>query len=363
MTIKQDKIMAALATIVHPKQGRDIVSLGMVEGVRVNEAIVSITISIDPAEAEQMEPVRQQCEEVVKILSGVESVRAIMTAKRTAAPADGSRAKPSPPPTPKAMQGVKYVLAVASGKGGVGKSTTSVNLAFALSKMGLKVGLVDCDVYGPSASILLGLKASPKFTEDDQILPVDCHGIKAISMSFLIDPDTAAIWRGPMVIGAIQQFLTGVAWDVDGPLDVVVADLPPGTGDVQLTLSQTVNVTGAIVVSTPQDLALIDARKAFDMFAKTSTPVLGVVENMSHFVCPHCHKTSDLFGHGGARKIAQEKGLPFLGEVPLHMDIRECSDKGTPVVLSMPDSPHAKIYRQIADRVMRSLLLTENHLQ
>ena len=356
MTVQKDQIMAALGAVLHPKTGKDIVSSRLVESVRINDSIVSITILIDPAEAEMMEGVRKKCEEVTINVAGVTSVRAIMTAQRAPAPANqGGSKPPPPPPTPDQMKGVKYVIAVASGKGGVGKSTTSVNLAYALRNMGLKVGLVDCDVYGPSASILLGMKASPEFTDDDQIKPVDCHGIKAISMSFLIDPDTAAIWRGPMVIGAIQQFLNGVVWDIDGPLDVVVADLPPGTGDVQLTLSQTVNVDGAIIVSTPQDLALIDARKAFDMFAKTNTPILGVVENMSQFVCPHCNETSDLFGHGGARKIAEERGLPFLGAIPLHMDIRECSDKGTPVVLSMPDSVHAKNYAKIAEDVMRTL--------
>lgn len=339
-------VLNALKKVKLPAGDTDVVSAGIIESVNINNDIVSITLQIDPAEAEQMEKVRRNCEEAVSALAGISKVKAIMTARKKP-----SQPGKSEPPKPKNLPGVRHIVAVASGKGGVGKSTTSVNLAFALSKQGLKVGLADCDVYGPSASVLLGVRTGPQFTEDDRILPIDRDGIKAISMSFLIDPDTAAIWRGPMVISAIQQFLTGVAWDVDGALDVLVVDLPPGTGDVQLTLSQTVHVSGAIIVSTPQDLALVDARKAFDMFAKTGTPIFGVVENMSFFVCPHCGEATNLFGHGGARAVASEKGLPFLGEVPLHMDIREASDAGSPIVVSKPDSIHAEIYMKIAGQV------------
>ncbi|MGV6801521.1 MAG: Mrp/NBP35 family ATP-binding protein [bacterium] len=357
MKLEKEHILEALSHIRHPETGKDIVSENLIEGIRINDTIVSISLQIDPAQAEMMEKVRQQCEVAVAKIPAVTSVRAIMTAKKQqSSHSHGTGPQHTPAPTPQPMKGAKFVVAVASGKGGVGKSTTSVNMAYALSKMGLKVGLADCDIYGPSASVLLGMKAQPQFTDDDRILPVDCNGVKAISMSFLVDPDTAAVWRGPMVIGAVQQFLTGVAWDIDGELDILITDLPPGTGDVQLTLAQTVNVDGAVIVSTPQDLALIDARKAFDMFTKTGTPVLGVVENMSHFVCPHCGETTELFGHGGARKIAEQKGLPFLGEIPLHIDIRTSSDAGAPIVISQPDSAHAKQYEKIAAEVMHSLI-------
>ena len=224
-----------------------------------------------------------------------------------------------------------------------------------MKQKGLKVAIADCDVYGPSAAMLLGLNAKPEFTDDDRIKPVMKDGLKAISMSFLVPPETAAVWRGPMVIGAIQQFLTGVAWDMDGDVDVLIADLPPGTGDVQLTMCQTAIVDGAVIVSTPQDLALIDARKAVDMFTKTRIPILGVVENMSQFVCPKCHQVSNLFGHGGAEQFAHQYGMDFLGAVPLHMDIRACADAGTPIVEAKPDSPEAQSYHHIADGVMRHL--------
>ncbi len=350
--VTKEQVLGALSNIKHPNKNQDIISNGDLQGVQINESIVTMTLGIDPSEAEMMEKVRQQCEEAALAIEGVTKARAIMTAKKTSAPSSAGHA----PPKPKAIPGVKYVLAVASGKGGVGKSTTAVNLAFALQKLGLQVGLVDCDVYGPSASQLLGLQATPQFTDDDRIKPVEKDGVRAVSMSFLVDPDTAAIWRGPMVISAIQQFLGGVAWDISGPLDVLIADLPPGTGDVQLTLSQTAEVNGAIVVSTPQDLALIDARKAFDMFAKTNTPVLGVVENMSYFICPNCGEQSNLFGHGGAKEIAQQRGLPFLGSVPLHMDIMKSAESGKPIVLSDPESAHAKCYEEIASKILGSLM-------
>ncbi len=349
--ISKETVLSVLSQIKHPRQSADIVAAGAVENVQINGGNVVITLSINAQEADAMEEVRKRCETETAKIDGVTRVRAIMTSKRPVAKAPAH----TPAPKPKPMKGVKFVIAVASGKGGVGKSTTSVNLAYALQKKGLKVGLADCDVYGPSASILLGVKTGPQFTDDDRILPVNSNGVLAISMSFLVDDGTAAIWRGPMVISAIQQFLNGVAWDIDGPLDVLICDLPPGTGDVQLTLAQTVNVAGAILVSTPQDLALIDALKAYDMFQKTNTPILGLIENMSQFVCPHCGESSDIFGHGGAKETARQIGIPYLGSIPLHMRIRESADAGAPIVLSAPESEQAAAYTAIAERVLASL--------
>lgn len=354
----KEQVLKELSNLSNPKKpSANIVESGMIESVEVSGANAVITLQIDPDDAEVMEPVRQRCEEAALSVAGIDKARAIMTAKRNgAAPSGAPSSAPTPPPKPQPLKGVKTIIAVASGKGGVGKSTTAVNVAFALKNMGYKVGLVDCDVYGPSASLLMGVETGPKFTDDDRIMPIDCDGVKAISMAFLIDRDTAAVWRGPMVISAIQQFFNGVAWDIDGPLDFLIADLPPGTGDVQLTMAQTVNVHGALIVSTPQDLALIDARKAYDMFLKTGTRVLGVVENMSYFNCPHCGERSDIFGHGGARETAKEKNIPFLGEIPLHMDIRHSADNGKPVVQNDPESAHAKAYMEITKRALGELV-------
>ena len=349
--VSQEKILDALRSIQHPIQKTDIPSSGCIQNVMVNGSIVTITMTIDPDRAELMETVRKACEDAALSVDGVTQARAIMTAERPHQ-SSGHTA----PPTPKPLAGVKNLIAIASGKGGVGKSTTSVNLAYALQKQGLKVGLVDCDVYGPSASILLGIETGPQFTEDDRIKPVERNGLLAMSMSFVVDQDTAAIWRGPMVISAIQQFLNGVAWDIDGQIDVLVADLPPGTGDVQLTLSQTADISGVIIVSTPQDLALADARKAVDMFTKTNTPVLGLIENMSYFVCPNCGERSDVFGHDGAKQTAEKRGIPFLGSIPLHMDIRESSDAGVPILLAQPDGDHSRTYREIASMIARAVI-------
>ena len=250
---------------------------------------------------------------------------------------------------------MRHVIAIASGKGGVGKSTTAVNLAFALKALGHKVGFVDCDIYGPSASMLLGQDTKPEFDENDQIVPLETHGILSISMSNIIPPDTAAVWRGPMVMKSVQQFLMGVTWDMNGPLDILIADMPPGTGDVQLTLAETADISGAVIVSTPQDLALIDARKAFDMFAKTGTPVIGLIENMSYFLCPDCGARSDIFSHGGARQTAADKDIAFLGEIPLDMQIREASDSGRPVMLAEPEGAIAATYLDIAKQLAATL--------
>ncbi len=364
--LSKKKVMDALETVIHPKTGTSVVSAGAITDVSVKDGEVYVTLQIDQGTAGIMEGVRKKCDEAVGKLSGVKSVRTVMTAHSGATGTNG--AKPTgqnqapkkqafghgkrPPPTPEPIKGIKRIIAVASGKGGVGKSTTSINLAAAFASLGWKVGVFDCDIYGPSVQRMLGEGAKPEFTKDDMIRPVTRHGMKAMSMGYLVPEGKATVWRGPMVIGAVQQLLNGVAWAEDGDLDVLVVDLPPGTGDAQLTLVQTVPLSGVVIVSTPQDIALIDARKAYDMFTKTETPILGMIENMSTFICPKCEEHTDIFGHGGARETAREKDIPFLGEIPLHLDIRTNADAGTPIVLSAPDSEHAKRYLEVAKGLM-----------
>lgn len=267
-------------------------------------------------------------------------------------PSPGRPAAPPPPRTGPALPGVRHIVAVASGKGGVGKSTTACNLALALSAQGLKVGLLDADIYGPSVPKLFGLSGKPKVIEERLLAPMEGYGIKVMSIGFLIDAETAMIWRGPMVQSAITQMLREVAW---GELDILVVDMPPGTGDAQLTMAQATPLSGAVIVSTPQDLALIDARRGVTMFRKVAVPILGVIENMATFICPKCGHASDIFGHGGARTEAGRLNVPFLGEVPLDMTIRETSDSGRPVVAVAPDGPHAKVYREIAQKLWTNL--------
>jgi ATP-binding protein involved in chromosome partitioning len=303
--------------------------------------------------------VRKRAEEVVRALPGVQSALVALTAERKAGaarPPQGPRAAPARgAPRGEALQGipgVEAIIAVASGKGGVGKSTTAVNLALGLSALGLKVGILDADIYGPSLPKLLAIRERPQTIGGTRLKPITRYGLTVMSIGFLIDEETAMIWRGPMVISALTQMLREVEW---GALDVMVVDMPPGTGDAQLTMAQQVPLKGAVIVSTPQDLALIDARRGVSMFKRVNVPVLGVVENMSYFLCPQCGTRSDIFGHGGARHEAQRLGVPFLGEVPLDMAIREKSDAGLPVVATEPDGPHAQIYREIASKVRDQL--------
>ena len=363
-SLSKKKVLDALKSVNHPKTGQDIVASGAIDEVTIDGGNVQITMSIDPNTADIMEGVRKRCDDAVGSLSGVKSVRTVMTAHAAAGAAHKPAPKPKapgfghgkrPPQTPQPIQGIKRILAIASGKGGVGKSTTAINLAAALSKNGWNVGVLDCDIYGPSVQRMLGDGNGAQQNEDKMIRPVTRHGMKAMSMGYLVPEGRATVWRGPMVIGAVQQLLNGVTWTEDGELDALIVDLPPGTGDAQLTLVQTVPITGVVIVSTPQDIALIDARKAYDMFTKTQTPILGMIENMSTFICPKCGERSDIFGHGGAKETAREKAIPFLGEIPLHLDIRTTADDGTPIVLAKPDGEHAQAYLAIAQDLMEKM--------
>ncbi|HEV2557995.1 MAG TPA: Mrp/NBP35 family ATP-binding protein [Microvirga sp.] len=360
MSITREHVLQALSTVPADASGTTLTGSGRLSEVVVDEAgRVMFSIAIEAPEAEAMERVRQAAQAAVQGLPGVKSVFASLTADRPVSkgPATAPTVAPGRPanaPSPKAqtIPGVKHVIAVASGKGGVGKSTTSVNLALGLQALGLKVGLLDADIYGPSAPKLFGIHGKPRVISGRILEPMDGYGIRVMSIGFLVDEEAAMIWRGPMVMSAITQMLREVAW---GELDVLVVDMPPGTGDAQLTMAQATPLAGAVIVSTPQDLALIDARRGVSMFKRVEIPILGIVENMATFVCPHCGETSHIFGHGGARAEAARLGVPFLGEVPLNMQIRETSDAGRPVVAVEPDGPHGTIYRAIARQVWGTL--------
>ena len=360
--VTEADVRAKLALVRGPDQTGDLISLGLVEGLSIRGDRVTFVLRVPAARARELEPMRQAAERVVAELPGVAGVTAVLTAERDPRagapemprlkPAAARHAPPGGASKGKApIPGVGRVIAVASGKGGVGKSTTSVNLAMALAAEGETVGLLDADIYGPSLPRMLGSTARPE-TVEKRMKPVLAQGVQVMSMGFLVDEAAPMVWRGPMVMSALTQMLREVDW---GPIDTLVVDMPPGTGDAQLTLCQTVPLAGAVIVSTPQDIALIDARKGLNMFRKVEVPVLGIIENMSYFLCPSCGTRSDIFGHGGAREEAASLGVPFLGEVPLHMDIRRNSDGGTPVVVSEPEGAHAAIYRQIARKVQGRL--------
>jgi ATP-binding protein involved in chromosome partitioning len=355
MALNKEQVLACLEGVKSPA-GIPLPKTGTLSDVVAGDGKVFFSISVDAAEVKAWEAVRKRAEEAVRALPGVQSALVALTAERKAgapqgtAPA-GARAAPRGDSV-QGVPGVEAIIAVASGKGGVGKSTTAVNLALGLAALGLRVGILDADIYGPSLPKLLAIKERPQTLGGTRLKPITRYGLTVMSIGFLIDEETPMIWRGPMVISALTQMLREVEW---GTLDVMVVDMPPGTGDAQLTMAQQVPLKGAVIVSTPQDLALIDARRGISMFKRVNVPVLGVIENMSYFLCPHCGTRSDIFSHGGARHEAERLGVPFLGEVPLHMTIREKSDAGLPVVATEPDGPHAKIYRDIAARVRDQL--------
>ncbi|WP_257166809.1 Mrp/NBP35 family ATP-binding protein [Bradyrhizobium sp. SRS-191] len=370
MSVTQQQVLEALKRVRSPR-GVALPDAGVLSPITANDGKVFFSINVEASEARAWETTRAEAEAAVRAIPGVTMAMIALTAERKAgaaaapAPRQGgvqpvSAHRPhqhqNPADSPMSRQapipGIAAVIAVASGKGGVGKSTTAINLALGLRDLGLKVGLLDADIYGPSVPRLTGLQEKPQLTPEKKMIPLSRFGLSIMSIGFLVEEDSALVWRGPMVMSAINQMLRDVAW---GTLDVLVVDMPPGTGDAQLTLAQNVPLKGAVIVSTPQDLSLIDARRGLAMFRKVNVPVLGIIENMSYFQCPECGTRSDIFGHGGARHEAERLGVPFLGEIPLHMDIRSTSDAGNPVVESEPSGPHAAIYRTIASAVRDQL--------
>ncbi len=368
--VTEQQVMESLKAVIEPGSGADIVSREMVAGLVIKDGNVGFVIEVDPREGAKMEPLREQAEKVVHALPGVVSVTAVLTAHSesargasaqgaaggqtaSSAPQGASQAGPAPRQADAAgakpmVPGVAAIVAVASGKGGVGKSTVTANLALGLATLGLKIGVLDADIYGPSQPRMLGIGGRPNSPDGKTLIPLENYGVKCMSMGFLVPEDSPMIWRGPMVSSALQQMLRDVSW---GELDVLLVDMPPGTGDAQLSMSQQVPLAGAVIVSTPQDIALLDARKGLNMFRKVDVPVLGIIENMSLFVCPNCGHETHIFSHGGARLEAEKLGIEFLGEVPLDIEIRETSDSGRPIVVSRPDSPHAKTFVAIAERI------------
>ncbi len=352
MSLSRENVMAALGAVSVPEGGtlvsRDLIRALMIDGGQVRFVIEAAT----PEQARSLEPARAAAEAAIRAMPGVTSVQVLLTAHGPAAKAPPPSLKigqhPSPQQGgPQRISGIDRIIAVASGKGGVGKSTVSSNLAVALAKQGRRVGLLDADIYGPSQPRMMGVTARPASPDGKTILPLQAHGVTMMSIGLMLKEDEAVIWRGPMIMGALQQLLGQVAW---GDLDVLIVDLPPGTGDIQLTLCQRTHLTGAIVVSTPQDVALLDARKALDMFVKLKTPVLGLIENMSTYVCPNCGHEEHIFGHGGVATEAARLGLPFLGELPLSLDVRIAGDAGTPIAVG--DSPAAQAYARLAERLV-----------
>jgi ATP-binding protein involved in chromosome partitioning len=344
--VSERDVLSTLGSLPGPDGATPLAQSGALSGITIKDGKVYVSISVDPRQSAALEPMRAAAEKALKKLPGVTVALVSLTAEKPAS----AQSKPLPP-RGIAIPGVSRIVAIASGKGGVGKSTCSVNLALGLASLGWRIGILDADVFGPSLPRLLGLKAKPE-AEGRSIRPLSAYGIKAMSIGFLVEEEDAMIWRGPMVMSAIQQLLRDVLW---GELDCLLVDMPPGTGDAQLTLAQNVPLAGAIIVSTPQDLALIDARRGIAMFDKVAVPVLGIIENMSYFLCPQCGARSEIFAHGGARTEAQKFGVPFLGEVPLDIAIREQSDAGRPVAALDPGGEHAKIFRGIAAQVKAAL--------
>lgn len=356
---QESQIKTAIQAIIDPLSQQTILDANRVSGIAIKDTMVQLSLDIsNPTHAKTYEPVSKAIEAAIYALEGITNVTVIMTAEKSskasdkAAPVAHQHTAHAAANHEAGIGKIKKVIAVASGKGGVGKSTTAINLAYALLLSGLKVGLLDADIYGPSLPRMLGKREAPRTADNRTMLPIEVNGLKAMSIGFVVDEDEPIIWRGPMVMGALNQMLKDVIW---GELDVLVVDMPPGTGDAQLTLTQQVPLAGAVIVSTPQDIALLDARKGLNMFRKTDVPVLGLIENMSMFICPNCGHESHIFGHGGARAEAAKLGAPFLGEIPLELDIRLAADKGHAIVLAQPKGPHAKHYIDIAEKLRFAL--------
>ncbi|AOX20829.1 Mrp/NBP35 family ATP-binding protein [Kozakia baliensis] len=366
------RILETLRLVKDDSGASNVLSFASLEGVAVRDGHAHVSLSASRDDAARVEPLRPRAEAEIAKLPGINRATIVLTAHRPPgqtvpqsqghrpfkldAPANNPGNAQQAAPGGKALPQVRAIIAVASGKGGVGKSTTAVNLAAGLAKLGLRTGMLDADIYGPSLPRMLGHSAKPAI-ENGKIIPVEAWGMHAMSIGFLVDEQQAMIWRGPMVMGAIGQFLGDVAWP---ELDVLVIDMPPGTGDAQLTIAQKLSLRGAVIVSTPQDIALLDARRGLKMFERMNVPLLGLVENMSYFCCPNCNHRTELFGHGGAREEAEKSGVPFLGEIPLLADIRLSGDAGTPIILAAPESEAAEAYTKLARSVAKSLRMGPN---
>jgi ATP-binding protein involved in chromosome partitioning len=338
LSVTKDEVLSALRNVQDPDLHKDIVSLGFVKDVRIEGGEVDFTVELTTPACPVKDQMKSEAEALVAALPGVTAARARMTANVSTRGGFGRQQIP----------GIRNILAVGAGKGGVGKSTTAVNLTVALAKKGARVGLLDGDVYGPNIPQMLGCARSPEVDGEKRIVPPEAQGVKVISMGMLVPPDQPIIWRGPMLHGAVQQFMRDVAW---GELDYLVVDLPPGTGDVALSMAQSVPMAGAVVVTTPQGVSVSDVRKAVAMFRQLNIPILGVIENMSYFVCGHCQERTEIFGNGGGRRMADEMGIPFLGEVPIDTRVRSGGDEGLPIVSAAPDAPAAKAFLDLASRV------------
>ncbi len=337
--VTESQVLEALKGVMDPELNKDLVTLNMIRNVKVDGAKVSFDLILTTHACPLKKELENSAREAVEKIPGVEEVVVNVGAEVP---------KGKGLPKKEAIAGVKNTIAVASGKGGVGKSTVAVNLALALSKSGAKVGILDTDIYGPSLPLMMGIHEPLKATEEEKLIPLYKYGIKMISIGFMLDEETPVIWRGPLVMQLVQQFLKDVVW---GELDYLVIDLPPGTGDAQLTLVQTIPLSGAVVVTTPQDVALIDARRAIKMFQEVKVPILGIIENMSYFICPHCNEKTEIFSHGGGEKTSERYNVPFLGRIPIDTAIREAGDSGDPIVHKSPDSPHAQAFMKIAEGV------------
>lgn len=368
-SLSKEAILSALREVIDPDTGKNVVDSGMMQGLVVRNGNVGFSLEVNPAEGAQKEPLRKACEDRLIKLKGLISVTAVLTAHRSAeeraeeanqsahaAPTAPQKKRAAPPPS-LGIPGVKAIIAIASGKGGVGKSTVAVNIALALSQLGMKIGLLDADIYGPSIPMMMGLSGKPETTEDKKLIPMENHGIKTMSIGYMVEPGTAMIWRGPMVQSALQQMMMDVKW---GELDLLVVDMPPGTGDAQLTMAQKVPLAGAVIVSTPQDIALLDAVRGIAMFEKTNIPILGLVENMAWFEAPGSNEKTYIFGQGGVKRTAEKMGKDLLGEVPLVPAIREGMDQGKPIVAQDPNSPTAAPFIAIAKKLKENLEAQSN---
>jgi ATP-binding protein involved in chromosome partitioning len=347
--LDEKKVLEVLKTVRFPGLSRDIVSFGFVKDLSVGGGNVSFRLEMTTDSPSAAEEIRRDATERLRSVPGVQAVTIALDVRASSASPAG---RPAQMPSGEILRDVRYKIAVASGKGGVGKSTVTANLALALSRLGYRIGLMDSDIYGPSQQMMMGAAEKPYVNEENRIVPVERHGVKVISLGFLMDVDQPVIWRGPMVMKAVEQFLQDVAW---GPLDFLLVDLPPGTGDAQLTLTQKIQLSGAVIVTTPQDVALIDARKGLAMFQKVNVPLLGVIENMSYYVCPECGHREEIFKHGGGRKTASELDVPFLGEIPIDPRIVAGGDSGQPIVVLEPRSEATNAYMAVADAVVRAL--------